>query len=81
MFPQQCLLVCPELKIDNEKEKISVLTAKCIEIEASQTFLSKEYDNFTNTLQTVKQDVLELANCLKAAEEELQTMILLMNKR
>ena len=34
-------------EIDKVKEEISVLTAKCIEIEASHTFLSKEYDNFS----------------------------------
>lgn len=34
-------------EIDKVKEEISVLTAKCIEIEASQTFLSNEYGNFT----------------------------------
>ena len=37
-------------------------------------FLSNEYDNFTNTLQTRKQNVLELSNRLKAAEEKLQTI-------
>ena len=61
-------------EIDKVKEEISVLTAKCIEIEASQTFLSNKYDNFTNTLQTTKQDVFEVSNRLKAAEEKLQTI-------
>ena len=61
-------------EIDKVKEEISVLTAKCIEIEASQTFFSNEYDNFTNTLQTTKQDVFEVSNRLKAAEEKLQTI-------
>ena len=61
-------------EIDKVKEEISVLTAKCIEIEASQTFLSKEYDNFTNTLQMTKQNVLEVSNRLKAAEDKLQTI-------
>ena len=61
-------------EIDKVKEEISVLTAKCIEIEASQTFLSKEYDNFTSTLQTTKQNVLEASNRLKAAEDKLQAI-------
>ena len=47
---------------DKVKEEISVLTATCIEIKASQTFLSNEYDSFTNTLQTTKQDVIDYSH-------------------
>ena len=49
-------------EIDKVKEEISVLTATCIEIKASQTFLSNEYDSFTNTLQTTKQDVIDYSH-------------------
>ena len=52
---------------------MSLLTTKCIVIEAWQTFLSNEYDNFTNIFQMTKHDVLEVSNCPKV-EKNLQTI-------
>ncbi|CAB3992539.1 Hypothetical predicted protein [Paramuricea clavata] len=61
-------------EIDKIKDEISALTAKCIEIEASQTFLSKEYDNFTDSLQITKRDVMEISSCLKVLEDKIKSI-------
>ena len=62
-----------KIEFDNIKSEIKALNIKCAEIERSQNYLSKDYDNFKESLQTVKKHVSETSQKIKNLEERLQT--------
>ena len=62
-----------KIEFDNIKGEITALNIKCADIERSQNYLSKDYDNFKESLQTVKKHVSETSQKIKNLEERLQT--------
>ena len=59
-------------QLESVRGEIKTLSKKCIDIEKSQNFMSREFENLKESLQTTKKHVTEAVQSIKKLEMRLE---------
>jgi chromosome segregation ATPase len=59
-------------QLESVRGEIKTLSKKCIDIEKSQNFMSREFENFKESLQTTKKHATKAVQSIKKLEVRLE---------